>query len=104
MMYFEGDVLIMLDYKNENWLVYKLGIIIFSVGVIICAIIQILNRKSLDYESIFILINIQQIMLIIVFALHGSREVLAKNSRSGYIYYFTMIFTIVVFIVRNFLD
>lgn len=94
----------MLDYKNENWLGYRLGIIIFSVIGIIIPIIHIMNRKNLDSTSVFTLVNIEQIILIIVFTLHGSREVLAKNSRSGYIYYFTVIFTIVVFIVRNFLD
>jgi len=94
----------MLDYKNENWWVYKLGITICSVGVIIVSIIFFLNRKNLDSVSICTLMNIQQIMLIIVFALHGSREVFAKNEKIGHLYYFTMIFTLVIFTVRNFLD
>lgn len=94
----------MLNYKNENWWIYKLGIKICSVGVIIVAIIQILNRKSLNIESICTLMNIQQIMLIIVFGLHGTKEVFSKSERIGYFYYFTMIVTLIVFMVRNFLD
>lgn len=43
-------------------------------------------------------------MLIIVFGLHGSREVFAKNEKIEYFYYFIMIFTLIVFMVRNFLD
>lgn len=63
-----------------------------------------LNRKNSDSTSICTLMNIQQIMLIIVFGLHGTKEVFAKSERMGYFYYFTMIFTLIVFMVRNFLD
>lgn len=48
----------MLDYKSEKCLGYNVGITICSVGVIVVAIIQIINRKSLDSESICTLMNI----------------------------------------------
>ncbi|WFD10668.1 hypothetical protein [Tepidibacter hydrothermalis] len=86
----------MLDYKNENWWVYNLGIIVCGVGLIIVGIIRFLNRKNLGSESVFILMNIPDIMSIIGFGLLGTREVFAKNERIGYLYYFIMIVTLVL--------
>ncbi|MEJ8553454.1 hypothetical protein [Tepidibacter sp. Z1-5] len=92
----------MLDYKNENWWVYNLGATICLVGAIIVAVIYFLNKKSLDNESIFTLMNIQQIMLIVGFGLYGSSEIFAKNSRRGYRYYIAAFFTFIILISRNF--
>ncbi|CAH2214961.1 hypothetical protein [Tepidibacter aestuarii] len=91
----------MLDYKNENWWVYKLGRKICMAIVFICGIIYFLNIKNLDIESVFILTNIQHIMLMIMFALKGSRELFAKNSKMGYLAYFTSVFIFIFLIARS---
>ncbi|WP_099188221.1 hypothetical protein [Tepidibacter mesophilus] len=62
---------------------YKLGRkICVAIGIIV-TVIYFLNIKNLDIESVFILINTQHIMLMIIFALDESKEIFVKNSRMG---------------------
>lgn len=71
----------MLNYKNENWWVYNLGLKICSVIGIIAIIICIMNKGTLDYRSTFLLMNVQHIMLMMILVLNGTKEVFAKNSK-----------------------
>jgi len=93
-----------LDYKNKNWWAYDLGVKICSVIAIITVIIHIMNRKTLGRASTFILGNIQQIMLMIIFGLMGTQKVFAKNSKEGYSYYLVTFIMFLNLMVSNFLN
>lgn len=94
----------MLDYKNKNWWAYDLGVKICLVIAIITVIIRIMNRKTLDGSSAFILENIQHIMLMIIFGLMGTEKVFVKNSKEGYSYYLVTFIMFLNLMVSNFFN
>ena len=95
----------MLDYKNENWWVYDLGLKICVVILIIVAVMLAISRKNLDNALItFILTKIQEIMLMIIFGLNGTEKVFAKNSKEGYSYYLLSFIMFANAMVSNFFN
>lgn len=86
-----------MSFKNEKSKIYTFGIMILGIATIISNAILLIRHLQTPF-----LISISQLSLILFMMLLGTREVVAKRNKMGYLNYMAAIFMSIVLIMRVF--
>lgn len=86
-----------MNFKNEKSKIYTFGFMILGIAIIITSAMVIIRHLQTPF-----LISISQLSLILFMMLLGTREVVAKRNKMGYLNYMAAIFISSVLIMRVF--
>ena len=89
-----------MDFKNRRSKLYSIGGMVLGLGAIIPNVIVFFGKNG-DLTRTFMLINIGQFFLGLLFALLGTQSVFAnRKKRLGYLYYLVAVSIFVVLFTR----